>query len=146
MADKKAVIQLLECAEDDLRRDIHRSSENIKEENEDTVINLMKTLSVKKENTMVARVRLAEMTQDLNEPIRTYAARVKSQAMVCKYFLTCTPHENDKQISYAEYMIKDRIVRGLSDLDIQQDVMAHEKQDITLEETLKLVEAKDEGK
>ena len=65
---------------------------------------------------------------------------------MCKFILTCTPHEEDKEVTYAEHMIKDQIVRGLSDLDIQQDAMAHEKQDMALEEVLKLIEAKEEGK
>ena len=65
---------------------------------------------------------------------------------MCKFVLKCTPHEDDKEISYADQMIKDQVVKGLSDLDIQQDIMAHEKQDMSLEEALKLIEAKEEGK
>ena len=43
-------------------------------------------------------------------------------------------------------MVRDALIRGLGDSDIQQDVLGHNDQDMTLEDTIKFIEAKDAGK
>ena len=43
-------------------------------------------------------------------------------------------------------MDRDALFRGLGDSDIQQDVLGHNDQDMTLEDTIKSIEAKEAGK
>ena len=43
-------------------------------------------------------------------------------------------------------MVRDALIRGLGDSDIQQDVLGHNDQDMTLEDTIKFIEAKEAGK
>ena len=43
-------------------------------------------------------------------------------------------------------MVRDALIKGLSDSDIQQDVLGHNDQDMTLEDTIKFIEAKEAGK
>ena len=57
---------------------------------EKEVLDAIKTLAVQKENTMVARVALNEMIQDRDEPNRSFGARIRDQAGVCKYLFQCT--------------------------------------------------------
>ena len=57
------VFQLLECCEEDLRKDLTRSFDDISDMTEDDALNAIKTLAVKPENIMVARVQLQNLHQ-----------------------------------------------------------------------------------
>ena len=64
------VIQLLECCEEDLRKDLTRSAGGSLTNNaEEDVLRRMKALAVRQENIMVARVELQDMHQDIDEGI-----------------------------------------------------------------------------
>ena len=85
------VIQLLECCDEDLRRDLTRlSGGSLSTQPEKTVLASMRSLAVREENLMVARVQLHNMVQDHDEPVRTFAARLRGQAAVCNYSIPCT--------------------------------------------------------
>ena len=43
-------------------------------------------------------------------------------------------------------MVRDALIRGLGESDIQQDVLGHNDQDMTLEDTIRFIEAKEAGK
>ena len=43
-------------------------------------------------------------------------------------------------------MIRDTLIRGLADEDIQLDILGQCNQNLTLEETLQMTEAKESGK
>ena len=49
-------------------------------------------------------------------------------------------------VNYTDDMVRDALIRGLGDSDIQQDVLGHNDQDMTLEDTIKFIEAKEAGK
>ena len=79
------IIQLLECCDDQLRKDLTRNAGGtLTEITEDEVFTGMRRLAIREENTMVARVTLHNMRQDRDEPIRAYGARLRGQASVCK--------------------------------------------------------------
>ena len=70
------VIQLLECCDNQLRKDLTRNAGGtLTGKTEDEVLTAMKTLAVREENVMVARVTLRNMRQDRGKPIRVYGAR-----------------------------------------------------------------------
>ena len=84
------VLQLLECCDEQLRRDLTRNAGGtLAGGTEEEVLAAMKALAVREENVMVARVTLHHMKQDRDEPIRAFAARLKGQASVCKYVKAC---------------------------------------------------------
>lgn len=93
---------------------------------------------------MVAMVTLHNMTQDRNKPIRAYGARLREQAIVCKFTQKCTGC--DTNVDYIEAMIKDILCRGLEDTEIQMDLLGDRNQDMTLEQILRFVEAKEAGR
>ncbi|XP_021365018.1 uncharacterized protein LOC110457888 [Mizuhopecten yessoensis] len=79
------VIQLLECCDEPLRKDLTRSAGgSLADKTIDEVLAAIKKLAVREENTMVARVTLHNMRQDRDETVRSYGARLKGQAGICK--------------------------------------------------------------
>ena len=65
---KDLIIQLLECCEEDLRKDLTRSAGgSLTNKSENEVLAAIKILAVREENTMVARITLHEMRQDHQE-------------------------------------------------------------------------------
>ena len=139
------VLQLLECCDDQLRKDLTRNAGGtLAEMTEDDVFTAMRRLAVREENTMVARVTLQNMRQDRDEPIRAYGARLKGQASVCKYVQQCAGC--GANVDYTEAILRDVLCRGLEDTEIQMDLLGDKNQDMTLEQALKFVEAKEAGK
>ena len=139
------IIQLLECCDDQLRKDLTRNaSGTLTGMAEAEVLKAMKSLAVREENSMVARVTLHNMKHDRDEPIRSYVARLKGQASICKFMQKCTGCDAD--VNYTDAMIRDVLCRGLGDTEIQMDLLGDKDQNISLEEILKFVEAKEAGK
>lgn len=138
------VIQLLECCEEELRKDLTRlSGGSLTGKSQEEVLAAIKTLAVREENAMVARVTLTEMRQDRDEPIRSFAARIKGQANVCKYMLNC---QCGREINYSNEILRDVVVQGLSDHDIQLDLLSDANQNMSFEEVLQFVEKKEAGR
>jgi len=79
---------------------------------------------------MIARVTLNNSRQDRDEAIRSYCARLRGQANVCKYVIDCQNCEH--QVDYTESILCDVICRGLEDSDIQLDLLGQTNQDISL--------------
>ena len=145
IADHDATLQLLECCEDSLRKDLHRSHSNNAMATEIDALTAIKALAVKAENAMVSRMTLLAMTQDREEGVRSFAARLRGQAKICKFSKNCS-HNPFEAVNYTDDMVRDALIRGLGDSDIQQDVLGHNDQDMTLEDTIKFIEAKEAGK
>ena len=104
----------------------------------------IKKLAVREQNTMVAHVQLYNMRQDRDEPIRSFCARLGGQAGVYKFNIKCQGCNGD--VNYTEQIVRDLITRGLADSEIQLDLLGDRNQDMTLEEVLKFVKAKEAGK
>ena len=84
------------------------------------VLAAIKALAVREENVMVARVTLHNMKQDRDEPIRSFGARLRGQAGVCRFTQRCTNCNADAD--YAEAILQDVSCRGLEDSEIQLDL------------------------
>ena len=139
------VFQLLECCDEPLRKDLTRTYSTLTTENEETVLAYIKTLAVRLENIMVARVHLQQLRQDRDEPVRAFCARLRGQAGVCKFKKNCSCAV-PKEVDYSDEMIRDAFIRGLEDEDIRLDILGQSRQEMPLEEVLKLAEAKESGK
>ena len=143
----ETVPQLLECVDDPLRKNINRTFGTQIGQTEEQVLENIKRLAVRPENIMVARVELQNLHQDRDETVRSFCARLRGQASVCQYTKSkkCTC-ELEVTIDYSSEMVRDALVRGLEDEDIRLDIMGQSQQDMTLDETLQLIEAKESGK
>ena len=84
MTGKRAVLQLLECCDEELRKDLTRNAGgSLADRPEEDVMKAIKVLAVRQENIMVSRNTLWNMHQDHDEPIRTFGARLRGQASMC---------------------------------------------------------------
>ena len=145
VAGKELVIQLLECCDEHLRRDLTRSAGgSLADKPKEDVLKAIRILAVREENTMVAHVTLNNMTQDREETIRSFGARLRGQAGVCKFIINCQGCHQD--VNYIDAILRDVLTRGLSDPEIQLDLLGDQNQNMTLEEVFKFVEAKEAGK
>nr|KAG5707435.1 hypothetical protein BaRGS_011939 [Batillaria attramentaria] len=85
------------------------------------------------------------MRQDRDEPVRAFAARLRGQAGVCNFrvnpSLAC-----HAEVDYSNIMIRDVLIRGLEDEEIRLDILGESRQDMSLEDALQYVEAKESGK
>ena len=89
LAAADCIYQLLECCDDDLHKDLARTFGDLTSKTELQVKNSIKTLAVRQENTMVARVQLQQLRQDRDEPIRAFSARLRGQASICCFKVQC---------------------------------------------------------
>ena len=141
------VLQLLECADDSLRRDLNRTFGSLANSTEEHTLDALKSLAVKPENILVARAQLQNLHQDRDESARAFCARLRGQAGVCNFTKskTCTCNV-EVQVDYSEDIIRDALIRGLSDEDIKLEVLGQCRQDLSLDDTLQMIEAKESGK
>ena len=141
------VTQLLECCEEDLRKDLTRAAgRSLMNSSEEDVLGAIKSLAVHAENTMVARVSLSNMRQGHEESIRSFHARIKGQADTCRYKMECARAGCDHINDFTEEILRDVIVRGIADQDIQLDLLGEKNQNMTLKEMIEYIEAKESGK
>ena len=139
------IIQLLECCEDSLRKDLTRAAGGtLTGHTEEAVLNKIKVHAVRRENIMVARLELHNMHQDVDEDIQSFSARIKGQADVCRFILDC-PSCN-AEVSYTKEIMKDIIIKGISDNEIQLNILSNSNQHLTLEDIVRLIEDKEAGK
>ena len=88
--------QLLECCDGDLRKDLARNNGgSIVNKTEIDVFAAMKHLAVRVDNCIVARVHLHGMRQDRDKTIRSFGARIRGQANVCRFSIAYTNCEQE---------------------------------------------------
>ena len=144
---EETVCHLLECCDEDLQLGLHRSlGADLTLKTETEVISEIRKFAVTEQRKLVCRNKLRSMTQDRDEDINHFAARVKGQADMCDYMVTCTKSGCNTKISYAHEEIRDQICMGLVDPDIQQDLLSHKDQAMSLEETISFVATRESGK
>ena len=147
LVGRDLVLQLLECCDDELHKDLTRNAGgSLADHSEGDVLASIKVLAVRQENIMVARDKLWQMQQDHGEPIRTFGARIRGQASMCNLVIPCSTDGCTHSHSFMEQILRDVLVRGLADPEIRLAVLQDTNQDMSLEEAFKFVEAKEAGK
>ncbi|CAG2218786.1 unnamed protein product [Mytilus edulis] len=121
IAGRDKVVQLLECCDEQLRKDLTRSAGgSLTNKPVQEVLAAIKKLAVRKR-------------------IRWWP---ESHFIICAK--TCPTCNTD--VNYTDTIIRDVLARGISDPEIQLDLLGDKNQDMTLEEVTQFVEAKDSGK
>lgn len=145
ISGKEKIIQLLDCCEPQLREDVTTAAGgSLMDKPEEEVLDRIRALAVRHENILVARIQLQDMQQKDGEPIRAFAARLKGQSSVCKFVQecpSCTTH-----VDFTNQMIRDVLVKGIVDSDIQLNLLSVNNQEMSLEEVIQYIEAKESGK
>ena len=78
------------------------------------------TLAVRVENPTVVRDRLHNMSQDREESVRAFGARLRGQAAICQYTKACTCL---LVVNYTEENVADALITGLADPEIKQGLL-----------------------
>ena len=100
------VIQLLKCCEEQLRKDLTKNAGGLlTNKSVDKVMAAIKKLAVREDNTIVTRVQLHNMCQDWDETTRSFSARLRDQASVCKFLIKCPGCDAD--INYTKNILRD---------------------------------------
>jgi len=94
---------------------------------EDTLLQHIKKVAVKTVHQEVYRWNYGKLVQSDGEPITKYAARLKSQAVLCNFSVEC--HKCADKVSYAEDMVSQRLMTGLLNPEHQSKILS-EVQDL----------------
>ena len=139
---------LIECCDNDLLLTLHRThGDNLQTKTEVEVLAAIKKIAVRPEQEIVARVRLLDMKQDRDEPVRNFVARLQGQANTCDFFVTHTCEcDITKEVSYTDVMVRDVLAKSIADTDIQIELLGVTNTKMSLEETISFIEAKEMGK
>ena len=138
-------IQLLECCDPGLRRDLQRNKGGVVLSGlpVDAIVAAIKVLAVRVENPTVARDRLHSMSQDREENVRAFGARLRRQAATCQYSKQCTC---GMIVDYTEENVADALITGLEDQEIKQGILGEPNQPLTIERAMAYVESKEIAK
>ena len=123
--------QLYQCCERSLARLLIKEQPNIVSTDEGSLLSAMNRLAVIKVATSVRRSKLLSTRQSHGEGFREFYANVKAAAATCNFQVRC-PNDCCKDappVDYTSSVIKDVIVLGIADSDIQKDVLAWEELD-----------------
>ena len=93
---------------------------------EDDLLKHIKAVAVKSVHKEVHQVAFNMMVQNPGESVTNYVARLKAKAFLCDFEVTCTDgaHDVPISISYAEQMVAQRLVAGLSNQEHQRKILA----------------------
>ena len=106
-----------------MRKDLTRAAGgSLTGKSEEAILTAMKSLAVREENAMVARVILSDMKQDRDETVRSFAARIHGQANICKFTIDCP--QCNTAVNYTDCISRDVLSRSISDNNIQLDLLS----------------------
>ena len=121
---RELVLQLLECCEEELRKDLTRTAGgSLAENSEAEVLAAIKQLEVQEENILLARVELYNMRQDAGEEIRLFGARIRGKANLCNFVLPCPAAGCTQNVNYMDEILRHVLIRGISDPDIRLEIL-----------------------
>ena len=137
---------LFNTLDEDLRQDVFRAhpDKDISAMNETDLVKSIKHLAVIVESELVHRIKMSEATQTAGSSVRTFNATLKGIAKHCQFQVKC--HACEVKVDYSSEMIKDQIIRGLSDREIVSDLLGDTKTDRDLEEVVDYIDRKERGK
>ena len=128
IAEEAASTQLFQCASDALGDLLLKSDPRLTMRPIAEVVKTMQSIAIIPVARGVTRAELFQMSQSAEEPIRTFAARVRGKAETYG-FTTTTKCQCGKPVEadYTEEVIRDVLLAGISDLDIRRDALSMPK-------------------
>ena len=117
------VDQLWACMSDGLERQCHDHGASADTTTEQQLLDLMRAFSLRGVNKLCNVVDYLNLKQEENESITKFISRVRGQALTCDFKVKCTKEGCNEVVSYADKLSSHIIVRGLYNLDIQEDVL-----------------------
>jgi len=125
ISEDAAPTQLFQCASESLGDLLLKSDPRLTLRPTENVLMVMKSMAVIPVARGVNRAELFQMKQSNDEPIRTFAARVRGKAETCS-FTTTTKCKcgHDVQAEYTEEVIRDVLLAGIADVDIRREALS----------------------
>lgn len=134
---------LQECLDVELQQLLYASvGVAINTMTEATMLKHVEKLAVRARNKLVATQKLRGKRQGHDQTVQTYVADLRSTARECDFSVTCATCKTDT--SYADDMVRDQLIAGLADGELQQRIFA--KCDITLEQAIVFIAGEESGK
>ena len=131
------VQQLFQCCDEHLGNSILRTRPDITEQDEATLMALIKTLAVIPVARVVRRTDLLASKQDHGESTRSYLARIKGKALTCGYKKPCGTGTCAAEVDFTDVLVKDVVIGALVDEEIKKDILGWAEVDVkTVEESL----------
>ena len=128
--EEESCLELRECCSTDVNKLLYefkgKDELNDRHLTEEKLLGFIKSVAVKTIHTEVHRWHFEQKGQEVGEAITRYVGRLKAQAALCNFTVEC---QCTRSVSYAEAMISQRLVAGLSNPDHQSKVMS-EAQDL----------------
>ena len=140
-----ATAQFFQCTSDSLGDLILKADANVISKSLSEIIDLTKSLAVIPIARGVKRAELLQMRQGDDEPIRTFAARVRGKAEICGFTtsITCKCGETC-QANYTEEVIRDVLLSGIADIDIRREALSSEEvKGKTVNQIISVIESKE---
>ena len=140
--------ELRACCSKELRKTLFDllGSTTLKSLGEKALLEKIRSVAVIGKNKAVHRKEFYEIHQAPDEPVNRFVAKLRAKAERCNFTQPCSNNDCEQLNNYGDEMVKDQMVCGLHDKDIQQEVLAKDKQLSTFDETYSLIEAYELGK
>ena len=129
--------ELNECVGLSLRKS-QLSTQFIKTEQQ--LLDLMKLTAVRYQNPLLHFQEFLSLSQNQDERVQHYLARLRAVALKCQFTQKC---ECEKEVSFVDTLVRYRLVTGLFDEEIRNDMLANDK---SLDKTITEVEAMENEK
>ena len=141
-------LQLFNCASEHLGNLMLQANKDITDEPVNRVMATMEAFAVIRVAKGVTRGELMRMTQGSDESIRTFAARVQGKAETCGFVTTSKCKCGvEQQVYYTEEVIKDVVLAGIADAEIQTSVLDTEGvEEKSINEIVSLIERKERSR
>ena len=148
LTPRQVVAQLLACCEPELETTLFREDPKISEKSEAEIMAAMKRLAVLSVALSARRTALLKTVQEPGERVRTYVARLRGLANVCRWHKTgscsaeaCT---GAVTIDYTEDIVKLALLNGLADEEVRREVLGTtDIDDKSLSDTVALIDSKE---
>lgn len=148
--EEEITTELLACCDEELRGNLFRAHVNIENATENIMLEAIKSLAVKSESIMVARVNHFKCRQALGEPIRKFHARLKGHASICEYIKKFKDDKDvEHTVSYEDEILRQIIAANMSDSEIQRDLLSklnNTAEQMTADDMVNYIEGKENGK
>ena len=149
LADTEIVDELRSTCTKELRKLLfdYLGSSGFEGITEIDLLKQIKSAAVISKNTSVHRKEFYSIRQSPGESVKLFVARLKAKAEHCDFKVKCGSADCDNQSnSYVESMIADQMTVGLHDKDIQEELLARDKELKTFTDRFNLVESYEKGK
>ena len=137
-----AVNHLIECLSDSVYTTLFNSfGAAIREQTETQLLANIEHLVVRKRNRMASILEFTSMKQESDQRILSFASKLKSLGRHCAFRTDCSC---GKQVDFTNDMVLFRLVAGLADAEIQEELLTKELSG--LEEAEKIAVAMESAK